>query len=211
MDNALSTLWFERGKDSPAKDWWNAEPWHPAIGRALRIDRAEFGGVYALAPFRVIRIEGKPMIAAAWPAPRILGPVDYDWLDIEAVIAWNPVDDTAFVMGDPVPQLVGKLSDDAPQIHASPRAFFQQWAIRRAAYAMQASQAAQQSWHIKPTERDEVPGVLMTGPIEKIRWNPAAMPEHIECVGCDPQHINRAILRAARLPRAVSASQRIAA
>lgn len=211
IDNALSIIWHAREKDSPAKRWWNAEPWHPAIGRALRINRGEEGGVYALHPFRMAKISGAHHIVAAWPAPLIFDPPSEDWLDVEQVIAWNPLTDTAFVMGDPDARIVGALDDEANEIHASPRAFFQAWAIRRAQFAIRRQASHRSQWDAKPPERDLIPGALMLAKPQDIRWNPAAMPEHITCIGCNPQDINRAILRAARLPRAVSAGERIAA
>lgn len=199
--NALVALVHARAKDCPALTWWNAEALHPATFRALRIDPAEFGAVYAAHPFRLARIDGKPLILAAHPAPLVLGPVDDDHLAIEAVIAWNPVDNFAFVLGDETPQLVGAITDEAPTLFASPFAFFRAWIEARAAFAMLRSQLVGKDWMARPTEQGTAPGALMAGPVEAIRWNPASLPRDLTCVGADPAHINRAILRAARLPR----------
>lgn len=199
--NDLCAAVYARSKDTPARTWWEAEAMHPALFRALRIDRAEFAAPYAAHPFRLARIEGKAVVLAAHPAPRILGPVDDDWLGIETVIVWNPVDDTATVPGDPVPQLVGALSDDAPALHASPFAFFRAWLEQRAAFAMLRSTMVGKDWAVRPTERTHAPGALMIGTPEQIRWNPSALPQHIECHGTDAKRVNSAIFRAAKLPR----------
>ena len=205
FDNSLSAYWYALSKDCPGKLWWDAD--HTAgrstIRRALGIAPGDEGGWYAIAPFRFFRSEtGKASILAAWPAPLVLDEPTPDWLDIQTVIAWNPVKDTARVLGDPVPQLVGVMREDANALFSSPRAFFQAWASRRAIHAVRHREASAKEWHVVPPERDEVPGALMIGTPASIRWNPAALPEHIECRGCDAREINRAILRAARLPRA---------
>lgn len=199
--NELCATVYARSKDSPGKTWWDAQAMHPALFRALRIDPAEFGAVYAVHPFRLARVDGKPVVLAAHPAPRILGPVDDDWLGIETVIAWNPVDDSAAVLGDTVPQLVGALTDEAPALFASPFAFFRAWLEERAAFAMLRSQLVGKDWAARPTERGHAPGALMIGTPEQIRWNPASLPQHIECHGTDAKRVNSAIFRAARLPR----------
>lgn len=201
MDNSLSELWFARSKDTPAKMWWEAPIWHDAIGRALRLSREECAGVYALAPFRLGRVDGKAVVLAAWPAPRLFAPIDEDWLGIEAVIAWNPLDDTAIVLGEIDPQLVGNLTDENT-VYGSPRLFFQRWAQRRAAYAVQRQMTAGKEWHSPPIELDLAPGALMIGKPDQIRWNTYDLPRDLAVVAADPREINRAILIAAKLPRA---------
>lgn len=199
IDNSLSEYWFALSKDAPGKAWWNAAPLHPATYRALRIDPKDTCAVYAVHPFRLARIDDRPTVLAAYPAPRILDDPEHEWLGIETVIAWDPVSDRAMVVGDDSAQLVGNLSDDANTIFASPRAFFQGWAIRRAQFAVQRQQARQ--WDAKPSERDEVPGALLIGAMADVTLKPGTMPEHIQCQGLDPKALNRAILKAARLPR----------
>lgn len=201
IDNSLAARWFALSKDSPAKLWWHSPLWNDATGRALGLDRAECAGVYALAPFRIARIDGKALVLAAYPAPRIFAPVDEDWLDIETVIAWNPLDDTAIVLGDPVPQIVGTFAEDAT-LYASPREFFQRWAQKRAAYAVQRQACADNEWSAPPVEADLAPGALIIGNFNEIRWQTHNLPRDLECVGVDARLINRAILRAANLPRA---------
>lgn len=208
--NAVSAHWHSMEKLTPAKQWWGLDVYHPAVGRALRIDRTQDGGAYALLPFRFCRYDGKPLILAAYPCPPLLS-VDADWLQISAVIAWDPVSDTAHVLDGDGPQLVGRLTDFSNEIHGSPRAFFQAWAIRRAAFAVQWQTAKSRRWDAVPTEREEVPGALVIGDISKIPLAPSLMPTHLECVEIDPKIVNRAIMRAARLPRATGADMRRAA
>jgi hypothetical protein len=205
VDNSFSEYLFALRKDTPGKLWWNADPVHPATYRALRINPEDFAASYAVAPFRVARIDGQHVILAAHPAPRALDPVDHDWFGIETVIAWDPIADTAMILGDAAPQLVGRLTPDANTVFSSPRAFFQTWAIRRAQFAMSRRDAAEKRWHVTPTERDEVPGALLIGELGKVRLSPSTLPEHIETVGIDPKDLNRAIMRAARLPRVSAA------
>lgn len=210
MDNDLSILMFERKKQTPAKTWWEQDIFHPAIARALKVDRSEMGGVFALAPFRLFHDGEKHVILAPFPAPRMLGPVDHDWLDIATVIAWNPQDDTAEIMGDVQPQLVGNF-DDSEQgtIFSSPRDFFTQWMMDRAAFFVRWMQSRKGEWAHGATERDLTPGKLAVGDINKIRWS--GLPDTIHCRGLSTQEVNRAILRQANLPRAVSQNQRMVA
>lgn len=204
IDNSLSEYLFALRKDGPAKTWWNADLNRAPIFRALRIDCNEEGAGYAATPFRVAKVNDRWLILAAYPAPSVFDPVA-DWLDIKTVIAWEPNSDTAHVLGDPEPQLVGNLSDEANVIFASPRAFFQAWAMRRAQFYARLQATKGKTWRIEAREADEVPGALLIGDLAKAPLSPSTMPEHIECHGLDPQALNRAILRAARLPRVVAA------
>lgn len=206
IDNSLSEYMFALRKDGPGKVWWNADFENRApIYRQLRFDPADFGAAYAIVPFRIAKIEGKAVILAAHPTPDTLDP-DPDWLNIETVFAWDPIADTATILGDDVPQIAGALSDEAHEIHASPRAFFQAWAIRRAAFYGRREGTKGKDWHVAAREQDEVPGALLIGSLAKAQINPFAMPEHVECHGIDPRELNRAILKAARLPRATAAT-----
>lgn len=200
--NDLCARVHAREKDGPGKTWWNAQAGHPAIYRALKVDPNEFGAFYAILPFRLARIEGQPRILAAHPCPLTLGPIDEDWLSIEAVISWNPVDNTATVLRDKTPQLVGDLNE--PVLFGDPFAFFRSWVEARAAFAMHRSHTAGKEWASPPTEYGTAPGALIVGDADKIRWAPSAMPRDLAVVGIDPIKINRAILRAANLPRAVA-------
>lgn len=202
--NELCAAVHARSKDSPAKTWWHAER-HPAIYRALKIDPAEFGAIYACLPFRLARIEGRAIVLAAHPCPLTLGPVDPDWLGIETVLIWDVAAKTVSVMGDDVPQIAGHLTAETPTLYGTPFGFFRAWVEARAAFAMARSQSAGKDWAVTPTERGTAPGALIVGDIDKVRWVPGAMPRDLGVVDLDPTRINRAILRAARLPRAVSA------
>jgi len=205
MDNALSTYWYMLGKDVPGKVWWDAAPTHPAVYRALKVNPGEFAAIYACAPFRVARPDGAPVILAAHPAPKLFDDPDPDWLGIATVIAWDPRSDAASVLGDDAPQVVGRLTEETNVIFASPRAFFQHWARRRAGYIMSRRTAAAQRWNKPPAEADETPGVLMIGAPTEIRWRPSEMPSDIQCQGVNPKVINSALLKAAHVPRARSA------
>lgn len=207
--NEASARLYALNKDCPAKTWWDADPMHPAIARALRIDPNAEGAVFARAMCRLATIEGRHLILVAYPAPRVLGPVDGDWLGIDHVIAWNPVDDSAAVLGDPQPQPVGPLDDG--RLYASPRAFLTEWMRARAEFFVRWIQSRQGTWRHGATETDLSPGALAIGPVEKIRWRPSEMPENIECVGLDPAKLNRALLKAARVPRAHASQQRAVA
>lgn len=210
--NALSTWLYATGKDSPAKLWWDAQPTHPAVARALKIDPAEKPAIYALAPFRLARIDGQAVILCALPCPHVLAPADEDFLRIETVLAWDPVKDEARVFDDDAPQLVGTLPNDAEEaaIYGSPFAFFRAIAEERARFATARSSIVGE-WMRKPVERDETPGLLLIGDIGKVRWPIHTLPQSLTCIGIDAQAVNRAMLRQAHIPRARSAPQALRA
>lgn len=205
--NDFLTLMTARDKDTPAKLWWNAPVWHPATGRALGIDRDQDGGYFALYPFRTVKVEDQWRVLAAYPTPTIIGDdIDQDWLGIEAVISWEPLTNAVEVMGDGEPQIVGTMAPvyaekDTATLFGQPRAFFQTWAMNRARFYGFARQFVGKDWTAMPDEPDLAPGALIVGDIRKIRWNRMTMPANIECVGCDPDAINRAMLRDLKLPR----------
>lgn len=209
--NALHALNYARGKESIAKTWWHLDHANPATARALGIDKADPCATYALIPFRYFRDPDsqRHLVLAAWPCPAVLSVdgdgEDWDWLGIEQIVAWDPVTDKATIHGDPSPQLFASMRDDARALFTSPRQFFQAWARRRAAFLTMWQDAAKRPWDVQPRERDEVPGALLIGQPEQVRWNLHTLPETIDCVGIDPLRVNRAILKAARLPRAVNA------
>lgn len=208
IDNSLSEYFYAVGKDCPGKTWFEADLNRAPIYRALQINPQDPGAAYAVVPFRLARIDGRWLILAAYPAPKVFSVEPWPWYGIETVIAWEPNSDKAHVLEDPSPQLVGRLTEDAATIYASPRAFFQAWAIRRAQFEGQRQHVQSKAWTVTPTERDDTPGALVVGNIAKIHFSPSIMPEHIECQGFDPQVLNKAIMRAARLPR-VSAAQHV--
>lgn len=195
------------GKDTPAKVWWNCQPYHPAIARALRIDRAQTGGVYALAPFRLWHDGERHLILAAYPAPRILGPIDMDHLGIEAVLAWNPITDTATILGEG-DGLFGPDDADNFTLYASPRAFLTDWAMRRALAYVRLTTLRRNQW-ADCEDRDNPPGALAIGPIAKI--NLTNLPREFAAQGFDASALNKQIIRQANLPRAHSIQNRAAA
>lgn len=196
--------------NTPGKRWFYAPLDRAPVYRALRINPADRGATYAAAPFRVGRNDdGAWRILAAHPTPAILTDPTPDWLDIETVIAWDPISDTAHILGETTDQLAGALTDEANTVFASPRAFFQAWAMRRAAFYGQFRQACGREWHAMPKERDEAPGALLIGDLGKVRLSPSLLPPHIECAGIDPRELNKAIFRAARLPRVSAAASHI--
>lgn len=207
IKNHISTYAYNLKASTPAKEWWHCNPTHPAIARALKIDRSQIGGVYALAPFRLYHDGEKHIILAAYPCPRILGPIDVDWLGIETVIAWNPLTDEAHAMGDGTPGLFGN-ANELPVVFRSPLEFFQSWAVERAKFYVSLTNARGDRW-AEFADANPCPGALAIGPIEQIRWH--TLPREFEARGIDPIELNRAIIRQANLPRAYSTNKRAAA
>lgn len=206
--NPLFALLHARSKDCPGKTWWHAEAMHPAIFRALRMNRDDEGSVFAAVPFRLHRGPEGARILAAFPCPRILAPHDdNDWLGIETVLSWDPVTDNAEVVGDPGPALVGNIASDAEHlpIHGSAFTYFRALAEARAQWIV-ARQMVAGDWRRKPREPDLSPGLLLIGgEPDKVRWPLSRMPEAITAHGLDAKALNRALLRQARIPRAVDA------
>lgn len=203
--NHLSSYWRDIARDGPAKVWWSLPHDHPAIARALRIDRSHSCAPYALAPFRYIKRGDRHLILAAHPCPRQFTPVDMDWLGIETVIAWEPSTGKVNVLTDDRPQLFGRVTDDNNTLFADPRAFFIAWMRARAWWATSRIEAAKSPWSAKPAELDMLPGALIVGDPDRIGWPVHTMPRHFECVGIEPKRINRAILKSAGLPMCVGA------
>jgi hypothetical protein len=203
MREAMNAFIIEQhsiAKDCPAKTWWHLAHDHPAIARALRIERAESSAWYALAPFRYAKIDGRHLILAAHPPPRIFEALDPDWLGIETVIAWEPTTGAVMVMDDDRPQIVGTVTETDATIYADPRAFFTAWMRQRAWYFTARVQAMARKFAAIPAEPDLLPGALIVGDPDKIAWPIHSMPDRFTCVGIDPKTVNRAILKFAKLP-----------
>lgn len=202
--NLISAHFHALGKDSPGKMWWHAEAMHPAIFRALRIDRNEEAALFAAQPFRLHRADGMVRILVALPAPRILGPVDMDWLGIDTVLSWDPLTDTAEVLDDAGTGLAGSIRRDLDTltVYGSPFAFFRALAEDRAQWAV-ARQMIAGDWRHKPTEPDFSPGLLVIGELDKVRWPLHHMPADVLTHGIDAKALNRVLLRQARIPRAI--------
>lgn len=194
--------------DTPGKKWFFAEAMHPAIFRALQIDREESGAVYAAIPFRLYRDEQGARILIAMPCPPMFGPAGDDWLSIEYVLEWWPQHNRITVMGE-VPSrdmLIGRLDPVTCQIFADPFAFARQLAEARAQWFVSWCVNIG-DWRRKPEEPDLTPGLLLLGSADKVRWPSRAMPEDVVCIGADPQAVNRAMLRQANIPRARGSRQ----
>ncbi|MDE2434713.1 MAG: hypothetical protein KGM49_00500 [Sphingomonadales bacterium] len=206
MINAISELWFARAKDSPAKAWWGASLDRAPVFRALRIGPNDAGAVYAAAPFRVARdANDQWCVLAAWPSPALLGDPDPDWLGIETVLAWNPLANSVQILGDTMSQLVGAFErSDQGTLFGQPFAFFRTWVEQRAAFAT-AWQAARSAHFTTPPPEKDTPGMLIVGDAQKVLWRGHDLPETLNCVGIDAATVNKAIVRSANLPRAVSA------
>lgn len=210
INNLVAAYEHAAKRETPAKIWWDCQPYHPAIARALRINRDQTGGVYALAPFRLWNDGERHLILAAFPAPRSLGPIDMDHLGIEAVLAWNPIDDTAEILGDATPGLFGTDGEgDAPfTLYASPRAFMTDWVINRAHAYVRITELRKNVW-ADAEDRDSPPGALVIGNPEKVDLR--HLPRDFAAQGFDVAELNRAIIRQARLPRAHASQNRAAA
>jgi len=207
--NPFNDLFFAlhaRSKDTPGKTFWNAEAMHPAIFRALKMDAKETGAVYAAAAFRLHRTPDGPRILCAMPALAILEQGDDDWLNIEEVVSWNPVNNTATVLGEAGPILFGHTHETEPlHVFASPFAYMRHVAETRAQWFVYRAQVNGQ-WHIA-SEPTQTPGLLLIGQPNEVRWPLHAMPTDITVHGIDARAFNNQLLRQARIPRAVAAPE----
>lgn len=200
-------------KNTPAKRWWDAQAMHPAIFRALRMDRSEDGAVYAAMPFRLARDgEGNHCILVALPCPRFFEGDD-DHLSIDTVLAWYP--DRGAVRNlydDASDQLIGEVAHDEPaHVFADPFSFFRALAEARARWVTRFLLSADQAWRRAPREPRHIPGLLLLGSADKVRWSSHSISGELRCHGIDARAVNRAILRQSNLPRAIPADQMRAA
>lgn len=210
--NLISATLHARAKDSPGKTWFYAEAGHAAIFRALRMSPEETGARFAASAFRLHRSDAGPRILVAFPAPQVLNDPHADWLGINTVLSWNPVDDIAEVLGDPSPALVGTATtdDSTLTIHRSPYAFLRGLVEARAQWFVGWTLIAG-DWRRKPIEPDLSPGLLLIGESDAVRWPLSRMPETIHCAGVDPKALNRALLKQARVPHARAQQMKAAA
>lgn len=210
--NLIAAHQHALSKDTPGKAWWNAAPLHPAIFRALRMDRSEEGAVFAALPLRLARTDRGARILVAFPCPRVLGPVDTDWLGIETVLSWDPVTDTAELLGDEGPALIGTVPDDCGELNVfgSPYAFLRALAEERACWSVQRANGFR-PWQRKPDEPQFHAGLLLIGNADEVHWPRHRMPETIVAHGVDAKQLNRALLKQARVPHARSGQLRRAA
>lgn len=204
--NVLFATLHQRSKDSPAKTFWHARAMHPAIFRALCMDPKEDGAIYAAAAFRLHMSDEGARILCAMPALRILEDGDDDWLEIEAVLSWNPVDDTATVLSDAGADLFGHTDAAEPlTVFASPFAYLRHIAEARAQWFIY-RRKVNGEWHLA-SEPSLIPGLLTLAEPTKVRWPIHDMPADITANGIDARALNSALLRQARIPRAVAAPQ----
>lgn len=188
-------------RDCLARTWFMAEPTHPAVYRALKIDAADPSAWYAAAPFRLAKVDGAHVILAAWPAPRLLSDLPEDWAEIETVMVWSPTTGAVTTPEDIATHLVGAWGAPA-RLYGTAFAFFRSWAEQRAATFNQVKAARAAHWVSDPSEAS-TPGMLLIGELKGARLPIYDMPRDIECVGIDPRDVNAAIQRSAALPRAI--------
>lgn len=185
-------------------DLWRKARWqHDAVNRVLDFPPDLPGAGFALFPFRLSKVDDVYKILAAWPCPRTTGPnIDLTHDRIEAVLSWCPESNRLEVLGDPQPQLVGSLDGyfGPGALFGQPRAFFQQWAADRARFFNFMRCTRQFDAHPVPIEPDLVPGMLIVGPVNKVRWPIGAMPPVVNCIGVSPSLARGAFLQSLRLP-----------
>lgn len=212
---AWRALQRERERETPARAW--SESWsvadRPVICRHLRIDHADPLALYATFPFRIIRPDGeRPWIAAATGCPRVFDArslSSWEHFDIHDVILWNPRSGEVRVAGDPGASLVECADYDGGRhvIYADGFAFFRAWADRRAMIGAGIMTARQSKHAIIPSEPADngMPGTLVIGDLNKVHWRDLSATVLVAGPGIDPAALNRAVFRAARLPRVEAA------
>ena len=192
---------------TPAEQWLALDPDDPAIAKAFGLPQDGPGARFALYPFRVARVDGVWHVQAAWPCPRTIGALDTDASGIVAVLAWNPQTHAVQTLGDPQPQLVGRLDRDysaVATLYGQPVPFFRAWIAARLAYWRFVTEGSARV-HELGAEPDLVPGALAVGDLRQIRLPVSAMPREVTCVGISPALVNRCIQNVARLPYAAKA------
>ncbi|MES2904024.1 MAG: hypothetical protein V4696_07550 [Pseudomonadota bacterium] len=188
--------------------WTNADAFHPAIYRALRVDQTDPAAFYACFPFRLAKIEDQHVILAAF-APPAFGSDDQP----DIIVAWEPRDNRHSIIGDNNPQII---MPDHPEtecdIYGDFFAFARAWVEKRAAfYQLRMDQVAGKWQHPVTEPRDgNLPGILAIGDVSKIRL-PRDLPPVLNAVGIDRKAMNSAIMRSANLPRVTDQNIRIAA
>lgn len=213
MGNVLS---FEMAKQSPGKLWNDATANHPAIYRALRIDKADPAAFYAAFPFRLAKIDGHHNIVAAFPPPPIASPSFEVWthLDIAFVIAWNPVTNQYHLVGDPQAQVImPALGASSETLYGDFFAFARHWVERRASFYQTRQDQQKDRWAhpVKEPADGNIPGILAIGDPAKCRWPLSDLPELLTCIGIDRNAVNSAIFKQTKLPRVVEQKMRVAA
>lgn len=197
-------------RDTPGKTFWNAKDSHPAIYRALKMDRTEIGAVFAAAAFRLHIADDGATVLFASPSLRILEDQDEDWLAIEDVLSWDPISDTATILGDPGQKLFGHSDPTQPlHIFASPFAYLRHIAEARAQWFVH-WRTIKSEWRAAH-EPERIPGLLLIGNVDEVRWPRHDMPNDITVHGIDARALNSALIRQAGIPRVTAQKQRKAA
>ncbi|CAB4140304.1 hypothetical protein UFOVP407_44 [uncultured Caudovirales phage] len=194
---AASILAFEKKRQCPGKLWLDAKPFHPAIYRALRVDRQDESAAYACLPFRLGMIDGEHCILAALDCPKVTD--DPLPRDIEIVAAWDPRSNRHSIIGEAQPTAI-MLDDSHDTLFGDFFAFARAWVEARAAFFTKRQMQQKNEWVHPLPETSGVPGILVTGDVKTIRW--PDMPKSIACIGLDPKEVNASIIRNAGLPRA---------
>ena len=211
-----NVLQFELAQASPQKLWNDATGHHPAIYRALRIDANDPAAFYAAFPFRLAKVDGQHVIAAAFPPPPIASECFDGWthLDIAHVVIWEPVSNTYTLAGDTQPQaILPCTAADNETVFGSFFAFARAWAERRASFFQTRQDQQKDRWAhpLKEPADGNIPGILAIGDPAKIRWPLQDLPDLLTCIGIDRNAVNSAIFRQTKLPRVVEQKMRVAA
>ena len=218
--NALSTFQYALRKETPGKFWATkclSPVKHPsvlkAICKALSLDPDDPAILPAIRHIHVGKpTDSEPYLVIPYPIPLPKlwpdGKTRRLWLEIEQVLIWNPANNHVEIMGDKQAQLYGTINRDLPETHkvwAHVKPFLQAWASALAIQDGIKTRVDDDQWAHPFRERDVVPGALIIGKPDKIRWPIQTMPDNIKCVGIDAKIINHAILKSARLPWASNA------
>ena len=205
LAQAAAIIAYEKQKDCPGKAWLQAKPFHPAIYRALKVDRDDPAAAYACLPFRLGLMNGEHRILAAIDCPKVSD--DPLPADIETVVAWDPRTNAHSIVGDGQDRLI--VCSNSDDLFADFFAFARQWIESRAIYFERRRMQKDNRWVHPLPETTGAAGMLLCGDVKAVRW--PELPETIRCVGIDPKAVNSAIFRAARLPRAWTNDERAVA
>lgn len=197
-------------KETPGKAWASAHNLadRKIICRHLKIDQSDPLAFFATFPFRILHTADGNWIAAAIGHERLYEAESLrDWrhIDIHDVILWNPRTGETRLAGDPSPTLVecADYTDGRYTIFTDGFAFFRAWADNRAQIAAGIKTAQQSRSAVIPREPVDngMPGALVIGDINAIRWRDLGATVLVAGDGTDPEKLKRAIYRSANLPR----------
>ena len=191
---------------------WAAVPFQhhrEHILKALKIDKAEPSALYSTAALRVIADEGVTWIGGAVGCPpslNIAQVMDWQIDDISDVILWNPRSNECQVMGEAKGQATLTLPYPMPDhltVYGDPFSFFRAWAERRAkTFGRHQSRKGRKWAHGAAEPLDGgLPGALIVGDQGRITWRDLSAQTISAGPGVDRDELNRAVFRAAKLPR----------